>query len=789
MHTYTRLLQDIVVLSVGLTPCIALAQIGPSLRPPGLPPEHPIEAYQMSEAKAHQSTTVWDLNAEEIVFSAAKKRQLISEAPSTIHVITDRDIALHGYRSLPDILRHIPGIQTQTTQSQFHAVMIRGLVGTENNNSRILWLQNGVPMNDVRDSGIWIDETYPVELIKRIEVVLGPGSALYGSGAFQGVINIFTKDPGDISRYGEYRLVLQNNLTIRASAIAAYTNDDKNFGILGHVSANTTQGPGLVGDYVYHNYLMDQAGASVANGNNYNDFRYQSIDGNSDKHWYNINLKMNYKQFKLNTGLTDIYAGADGSEIVPGVPYDMPVPHNIWLDNYTEESKVPVSRMAPQRFDRREFFADLFYEDKLSNSVSMLALLSYRFIQYHHKHYGGYRDASSLSSLSVINADASQEQIDGTRFNQKVNFNTLQHKLYALAQVQWNIYESNELIAGAVAEYHNIHSPEFSDGNASLFKSNLIATSSPMVSAQKLAYVTPSVFIQDEQRFWDNRIILTAGARYDAYKATYALDSAPSWRFALIGKWTSWLTMRASYGYSFKEPSLYQLYVDTFDYVGDPNLIHESLHNVELSFLFTPLHNLKIRLDGFATFMNDLIIMEYSSLQGDRFNGIRGRYYPNQDNDANLYGFEFSIDSTLDHWNLYAHYNFLYSTLDKTQDAASDTSADSRITEDAMHRIRLGASYVNDTFTADLALFVVAGTPKTNSAFTWKTDKYATPAYAVLQPQMTFALPANFGFMLSGSIAFSENMLESPTWHYYYEKEGVPVDRYTFTMALQYPYK
>ena len=247
--------------------------------------------------------------------------------------------------------------------------------------------------------------------------------------------------------------------------------------------------------------------------------------------------------------------------------------------------------------------------------------------------------------------------------------------------------------------------------------------------------------------------------------------------------------MRISYGYSFKEPSLFQLYVDTFDYVGDTKLKHESLHNIELSFLFTPLPNLKLRLDGFTTLMSDLIIMEYSSLQGDPFNGITGRYYPSQDYNANLYGFEISIDAAIKQWNLYAHYNFLYSTLDRTdKDTIADTEADSRITEDAMHRIKFGASYANDYFTSDLAMFVVAGTPKTKSAFPWRNEKYATPAYALFQPQITFALPANFGFMLSGSIALSENMTQSPTWRYYYEKEGVPVDRYTFTISLQYPF-
>ena len=777
----------------------AFAQIGPDLRPPGLPPDHPIHAYSAAEdddSSAWFISNDWDLDTSDIVFSAAKKKQLISEAPSTIHVITARDIAVHGYRSLPEILRHIPGVQVQTTQSQFHSVMIRGLVGTENNNSRILWLQNGVPMNDVRDSGIWLDETYPIELIKRIEVVLGPGSALYGSGAFQGVVNIFTKDPNDIGTNGEYKLTIQNNLTFKASAVAAYTNDAKTFGILGHISGNTTQGPGLIGDYVYQNYLMSQAGASMSTGNSPTQYRYNKINNNSDKHWYNINFKLNFHDFKWNIGLTDIYAGADGSEIVPNVVYSLPVSHselNITDDFVIDSSSALKGNKAAYRFNRREFFTDFFYENTFNNNLSILALLSYRMIQYNHKHYGGYTDNEELD-IPVISATDNTITSQSTHFKNKVNYETMQHKLYGLAQIQYNFYEANELIAGVVLEYHHINSPEFSNGSSLLFDDNsdLIGIKSPTVNAQKLSYLTPSVFIQDEQKLWNDRIILTAGARFDAYKATTDLDPAPSWRFAFLAKWTSWMTMRLSYGYAFKEPSLYQLYVDTFDYVGDPSLNPETLHNIELSFLFTPLSNMKIRLDAFGTFMQNLIIMRTSPFQGDSFSGTDNRYIPAQDSNANLLGFELSTDVSINrNWNIYGHYNYLYTkrTFHKDDiDINNDYYKYNNIPDDARHRIKLGASYFDEKITADLALFGVFDTPKTISSFTWRED-YHTPPYAIIQPQLTIALPANLGLMLSGSIALSEGMTSAPTWHYYYEKEGVPVDRYTISLMLKYPYR
>ncbi len=76
---------------------IAYAQeIGPNLRPPGADKNEAVDAVDGSGAKkTRRGNTLqqnWDLNAADVVFSASKKRQLLSEAPSTIHVITSDDI-------------------------------------------------------------------------------------------------------------------------------------------------------------------------------------------------------------------------------------------------------------------------------------------------------------------------------------------------------------------------------------------------------------------------------------------------------------------------------------------------------------------------------------------------------------------------------------------------------------------------------------------------------------------------------------------------------------------------
>ena len=762
----------------------AYAQIGPDLRPPGLTPDHPVNAYSADGRRRSladddwRHEAGWELNASDIVFSAAKKRQLISEAPSTIHVITDRDIAAHGWRNLAEILRHVPGVQTQTTHSQFQSVMIRGLVGTENNNSRILWLQNGVPMNDVRDSGIWLDETYPVEMIKRIEVVLGPGSALYGSGAFQGVINIFTKDPGDVNPNGEYRLTIQNDLTFKASAMAAYVSDDRDFGILGHVSGNTTQGPGLIGSYMYEEYSLLQGGISASHGETVDEYYYKNLKSNSDKHWYSVDFKLHYKGFKWNLGFTDIYAGADGSEAFPYIEVNQKKIQDA-IDNNENKLDVIFDKTVPTtaafRFNRREFYTDLIFETPIGESVTFLSLLSYRLNQYRFENYAGH--SASVSEIKIYDpyTDGASYLMNTTG---KSNYAPLQQKLYALAPVQWRTYDAHELIGGVVLEYHNIDSDGEFDGRTVNRQNH-----------SKIDYLTPSVFLQDEQRFWDDRIILTLGGRFDAYKVTSDTRSlAPSWRFAFLAKWTDWMTMRLSYGHAFKEPSLYQLYANSLDAVGKTSLNPELLENVELSFLFTPTYFMKIRFDAFATFISNLIIVNFEPNAGNNAEGTEGRYVPNQNSDAQLYGFELSLDTAIGkHWNLYTHYNFLYSMVDK-----SANSQDDRIPDDAMHRFKIGATFMNDWLTADMALFLVGGTPKTKSAFDYRNANdggYAVPLYAILQPQITANVGANIGLMVQGSYTFSEGMTKAPTHNFYYEKEGVPVSRYSVLFSLMYPFR
>ena len=140
------------------------------------------------------------------VIGAAKHEQKQREAPASVTVVTARDIELYGYRSLADILRTQRGFYLHSDGlSSFLGV--RGFLRPGEWNARILVLVDGRPTREPIYGMTLLNEglTVGVENIKRIEIIRGPGSALYGSNAVFAVINVITRDGADIKNWLEFR--------------------------------------------------------------------------------------------------------------------------------------------------------------------------------------------------------------------------------------------------------------------------------------------------------------------------------------------------------------------------------------------------------------------------------------------------------------------------------------------------------------------------------------------------------------------------------------------------------
>lgn len=134
---------------------------------------------------------------EDFISIATGNKTLISKAPAVATVITDEDIMAMGAENLDQVLESVPGLHVSLSAARFSPVyQIRGVA--TNYNPQVLMLVNGMPLTQVFQGDRGINSTLPVRSIKRVEVIRGPGSAVYGADAFSGVINVITKSVDEI---------------------------------------------------------------------------------------------------------------------------------------------------------------------------------------------------------------------------------------------------------------------------------------------------------------------------------------------------------------------------------------------------------------------------------------------------------------------------------------------------------------------------------------------------------------------------------------------------------------
>jgi iron complex outermembrane receptor protein len=134
------------------------------------------------------------LGEVEIVYAAARREQRTREAAASVSIVTAADIRDHGYRTLADILRTLPGFYV-TYDRNYSYLGVRGFGRPGDYNTRILLLVDGLRVNDnVYDEAL-IGQEFLVdpEVVERVEVVRGPGAALYGNSAFFAVVNVVTR--------------------------------------------------------------------------------------------------------------------------------------------------------------------------------------------------------------------------------------------------------------------------------------------------------------------------------------------------------------------------------------------------------------------------------------------------------------------------------------------------------------------------------------------------------------------------------------------------------------------
>lgn len=163
-----------------------------------------ISATTQAENKSSTPLDVYNLSLAELgqvqISIATGNSTPLDKAPATASVIYAAQIEAMGARTLDDVLETVPGMHISlSTLSRLDSIeSIRGI--HTGFNPQVLMMLNGVPVQFSSNGGRPALFRLPVANIDRVEVIRGPGSAIYGADAYAGVVNVITKDAGSIKQ-------------------------------------------------------------------------------------------------------------------------------------------------------------------------------------------------------------------------------------------------------------------------------------------------------------------------------------------------------------------------------------------------------------------------------------------------------------------------------------------------------------------------------------------------------------------------------------------------------------
>ncbi|HEY3404362.1 MAG TPA: TonB-dependent receptor plug domain-containing protein [Ohtaekwangia sp.] len=231
------------------------------------------------------------------------------ETPGIISVVTTEEIQNSGARDMVDVLRLVPGFEVM---QDLQFVMGIGLRGSWANEGKVLVLMDGQPFNELLYQSVAVGNRFPVDAIERIEIIRGPGSAIYGGSAEYGVINIITKAAESldgVAVYGTAGFHADATGRTNAGVMAASKGENISWDV------SVFAGKGIVTDYAYPDLDL-------------------SKETNADP--LNINAGLRYKNLSVRT-MYDKFETSDPESNVSFKDYYLDVQYKI---NVSEKFKL-----------------------------------------------------------------------------------------------------------------------------------------------------------------------------------------------------------------------------------------------------------------------------------------------------------------------------------------------------------------------------------------------------------------------------------------------------------------
>ncbi|MFC1845085.1 TonB-dependent receptor plug domain-containing protein, partial [Thermodesulfobacteriota bacterium] len=158
----------------------------------------------VSVCQAEEQGT-YNQELDEVVVTASRVEEKVKETPTTTNIITSEELDNIKFRNPAEVLNRLPGIYTHDFGGESELTSIR--VPTHFTNPYTKVLVDGIPTTSSGTGSSGQISELNSRNIERIEVIKGPASALYGSNAIGGIINIITKDPSpepEVNFWGEY---------------------------------------------------------------------------------------------------------------------------------------------------------------------------------------------------------------------------------------------------------------------------------------------------------------------------------------------------------------------------------------------------------------------------------------------------------------------------------------------------------------------------------------------------------------------------------------------------------
>ncbi|HMJ15669.1 MAG TPA: TonB-dependent receptor [Polyangiaceae bacterium] len=239
--------------SVGFSPAVVNVPVGPHRVRVSLSGFKAIER-SVVIAEGVQTRFEAELARGEQVTAASRTSERVEEAPSSVTILSREELRAMGYQTIAEAVRGVRGLYL-TDDRSYTTIGIRGFSRPGDYGNKILILYDGHPYNEnlLGQSFPGLEGRSDLDDVERIEIVRGPGSVVYGTGAFFGVINLVTHDKGEPTR-AEFGAASHEHGVTRGRAFGYW-----NFGE-GQVWTSASVFQGFGRDFYFPEYRDDESG-------------------------------------------------------------------------------------------------------------------------------------------------------------------------------------------------------------------------------------------------------------------------------------------------------------------------------------------------------------------------------------------------------------------------------------------------------------------------------------------------------------------------------------------------